>query len=123
MIVGRRRNADAAGFCDAFKPRRNIYAVAKDVMRLDDYITDIDAHPERNAAVFQVADWKFMNVVLELQGSPNRFDRARKLRQEAIPGVFDDAAAVFGDCWVDGSVKSAFSLACVASSSWCMSRE
>jgi hypothetical protein len=35
MIVGRRRNADAAGFCDAFKPRRNIYAVAKDVMRLD----------------------------------------------------------------------------------------
>jgi hypothetical protein len=50
MIVGRRRDADAARFCDALKPCRNIYAVAKDVMRLDDYIADTDAHTESRLA-------------------------------------------------------------------------
>ena len=55
LIVGRRRDADAAGFCDALKPCRNINAVSKDVMGLDDYVADIDAHTESNAPVFRVS--------------------------------------------------------------------
>jgi hypothetical protein len=102
VIVDRRRDANAARLCDALKPRRNIHAVAKNVMRLDDDVADVNAYTVRNAPVFQVAGCKFMNVVLELQGRSNRFDRARKLRQEPVPGVLDNAAAVFGDCWVDG---------------------
>src|SRR5215468_356250 len=101
MIVGRRRDADAARFCDALKPCRNIYAVAKDVMRLDDYIADIDAHTESNASVFHIADCKFMNAALELHRSANRFDRTWKLRQEPVPGVLDNAASVLGNCRLD----------------------
>ena len=52
MIVSGRRDADAAGFCDALKPRRNIYAVPKDVMRLDNHVADVDSHTESNAIVF-----------------------------------------------------------------------
>ncbi len=59
LIVGRRRDADAARFCDALKPRRNVDAVAKDVVGLDDYVADIDAHAESNAPVFHVTDCKF----------------------------------------------------------------
>ena len=80
VIVGRRRDADATGLCDAFKPRRNIDAVLKDVVRLHNHIADIDAHTESNTPVFQVAGCKFTNAVLELQGRPNRFDSAWKLR-------------------------------------------
>jgi hypothetical protein len=35
---------------------------------------------------------------LELHSRSNRFDRARKLRQEPIASVLDNAAAVFGYC-------------------------
>ena len=98
LIVGRRRDADAAGLCDALKPRRDVDAVAKDVMGLDDYVADIDAHAESNAAVFRVTNCKFLDAGLKLHSSPNRFDRARKLRQEPVAGVLHDAAAVFGNC-------------------------
>ena len=101
MIVGRRRDADAAGLCDALKPRRNIYAVAKDVMRLDNYVADIDADTESNTPVFRIGDCKFFDAGLELHSGSNRFDRTRKLRQEPVAGVLHDAAAVFGDCRVD----------------------
>jgi hypothetical protein len=56
MVVSRRRDADAARFCDALKPRRNVYAVAKDVMRLDNDVADIDADTESKAFVFRVAN-------------------------------------------------------------------
>jgi hypothetical protein len=67
-------------------------------MGLDDYVTDIDAHAESDAAVFPIADRKLLDARLELHSSPDRFDRARKLRQEPISGVLDNAAAVFGNC-------------------------
>jgi hypothetical protein len=92
----------AARFCDALKPCRNIHAVAKDVMRLGDYVANIDAYTESNAPVFHIADCKLMNAALKLHSSPNGLDRARKLRQEPIPGVLHDAAAVFGNCWING---------------------
>jgi hypothetical protein len=82
---------------DALKPRRNIHAVPKDVMGLDDYIADIDAHTESNAPVFQIADCKVVDAGLELHSSSNRFHRARKLRQEPVAGVLHDAAAVLLD--------------------------
>jgi len=47
LIVGRSREADAARFGDALKPSRDVNAVSKDVMGLDDYVSDID--PTRKA--------------------------------------------------------------------------
>ena len=112
-----------SGLCDAFKSRCDVYAVSEDIMRLDDYVADIDAHAESNAPVFRIADCKFLDTGLKLQSSSNRFDRARKLRQKPVAGVLHDAAAVFSDCWIDTLARSIVNLACVASSSWCMSRE
>jgi hypothetical protein len=67
-------------------------------MRLDNYVADVDAHAECNALVFRIADCKVVDAGLELHSSPNRFDCARKLRQESVPGVLDDTAAVVGNC-------------------------
>ena len=60
LIVSRRRDADAAGFCDALKPRRDVNVVSEDVMRLDNHVADIDAHAESNAPVFRIADCNFL---------------------------------------------------------------
>ncbi|SPP93160.1 protein of unknown function [Bradyrhizobium vignae] len=51
LIVGRRRDADAARVCDALKPRRNVNSISKYVMGLNDYVANIDADPESNSPV------------------------------------------------------------------------
>src|SRR6202007_2101308 len=73
------RDADTAGFGNTLKPCRDVDAVPKDVMRLDDHVADVDAHTERNAPVFRIIHCKFMDTVLELHRSSNRLYRARKL--------------------------------------------
>src|ERR1700730_167389 len=98
LIVRGEGDADAARFCDALKPRRDVNAVSKDVMGLDDYVADVDADAESNTPVFGIASCKFTNARLELHSSSNRLDRARKLCQEPVAGVLYDAAAVFRDC-------------------------
>jgi hypothetical protein len=52
--------------------RFGIYTIAKDVVSLDDYITDADPHAKSKAFVVRVAVCKFANAVLEMQGGSNR---------------------------------------------------
>jgi hypothetical protein len=66
---------------------RDVDAVSKDVMGLDDYVADIDAHTESNAPVFNLTDCKFLGAGLELQSSSNRFDRARSARNPSPRGL------------------------------------
>lgn len=58
-VVSRRRDTDATRFCDALKPRRDIYAVAKNVMRLNNHVADVDADTERKSSVFRIGCCKF----------------------------------------------------------------
>ena len=102
MIVSRRRNADAAGFCNALKPRRDVDAVSKDVMRLDNNVANIDADTKRNTSVIRIGGRKLIDAGLELQSGSNRSDRAWKLRQEPVAGILDNAAYVLRDCRLDG---------------------
>jgi hypothetical protein len=76
LIVGRRRDADATRFGDALKPCGDVDAVAKDVMRLNNYVADIDAHTESKTPVFHITDCKFMNAGLEQHRGPNRLDKS-----------------------------------------------
>ena len=101
MIVSRRRDADTAWLSDTLETCRNIYDVAKNVMRLDNYVADIEADAESYTAVFRLSGCKFLDVGLELHSSSNRLDRAWKICQEPVTGVLHDAAAVLCDCWVD----------------------
>ena len=70
-------------------------------MGLDDYVSDIDAYAKSNAPIFNISDCQFVNPGLELCSSSDGFDGARKLHQEPVAGVLHDAAAVFGNRWVN----------------------
>jgi hypothetical protein len=96
VIVRRRRDADTTWFCDALKARRNVNAIAKDVVGLDNHVADIDADTESNTPVFRLSGRKLIDAGLKLYSGSNRFDRARKFGQESIPSVLHDAAAMFG---------------------------
>jgi hypothetical protein len=63
MVMGGRRYADAAGLCNAFKPCRNIYAVPKNIMWLDDYVADIDADAKSNTLVVLIGSCKLFDGV------------------------------------------------------------
>src|SRR5262249_40083230 len=63
----------------------------------DNYIADIDPRAEANALILWIIDRQVIHTALELNGSPNGFDSTWKLRQEPVPGVLDNAAAVYGD--------------------------
>src|SRR5262245_12806134 len=97
MVVNRRRDADAAGSCDALKARCNIHSLPKDITGLDDYVADVHTHTESNTPVFRITSCKFTNARLKLDCRSHRLDRARKLRQEPVPSVLHYAAAVLGD--------------------------
>jgi hypothetical protein len=95
VLVSRRLDADAAGRCDAFKPCRNIYAIAEDVMWLDNYVADIYADTESDTGVFRVGGCKFFDAGLKLHSGSNRSHRTWKLRQEPVAGMLEDATTVF----------------------------
>jgi hypothetical protein len=101
LIVSSRRDADAARVRNALKTRRNVHSVAKNVMRLNDDVSDIDANAKLKPRIFAVSDRDLIDTALELHRSPNRLDRAWKLRQEAIAGIAYNAAPVFSDCRMD----------------------
>jgi hypothetical protein len=123
MIVGSRLDADAAGLCDALKPSRDIDTISEDVMRLDYYVADIDADTKGNAPVLHISNRTFLDELLDLHSGADRFKGARKLRQEPITIVFDNAAPVFPNRRVERSVRSTVNFACVPYSSLCISRE
>ena len=97
LIVGRRRQTDAAGFSDALEPRRNIDAIAEDVVHANDDVADVDADAKQNPLVSRIADREPVDAALELHGGPHRIDRAGEFGEEAVPGILDDAAAVLDD--------------------------
>src|SRR5215218_6927830 len=48
VIVRRRRDTDAAGLCEALESSRDVDAISEDVVRLNDYVTNINANAESN---------------------------------------------------------------------------
>ena len=123
LIVDGRRDAYAAWLGYAFKASCDIHAVAENIVRLDDDVAYVDAHTKKKAPVFRVIVLKCANGALKAHSSPNSLDRARKLRQEPIPGVLHDAAAVFGNCWINGVREERAQFGMRSLSSLCMSRE
>ena len=104
-VVG---NADAAGVGDAFQPGRDIDAVAKNVVVVDDDVADMDADAEFDAFCLGDVDIAQAHRALHLDRAAHRVHRAAELDQHAVAGGFDDAAAIFGDLGIDQRLAEGF---------------
>src|SRR6266478_3319530 len=62
-------DADAAGFGDAFEPRRDVDAVAEDVVSLDQYVAEMDADAPFHAALAGNPRIAFRRQLLQDQGA------------------------------------------------------
>ena len=95
------RNADAARLGNALKPRRDIDAIAKDIVAIDDDVAHIDTDAELDLLVRRHISIACRHRALNVDGATNRVDCTGELYQGAIARSLHDAAAMLGDLGID----------------------
>ena len=92
LVVDLGRDADSAGAGERLDARRDIDAVAVDPVSLDHEVAEIDADPERHAALFGQFCIARSQFRLEGEGRFDRVYRAAEFRQNVVPRHVHDAA-------------------------------
>ena len=101
LVAHGARDADAAGLGEHFEPRRDVDAVAKDVVVLDDHVAEIDADAELDPPRRRDVGVASRHPALDLGRAQHRIGDAVELDQHAVAGGLDDAALVLGDGRID----------------------
>ena len=96
LIAHGARDADAAGLGEHLETRRDVDAVAKNIVLLDDHVAQIDADAELDPSRRRHIGIAPRHPALDLGGARHRVYDAVELHQHAIAGRLDDAAAVLG---------------------------
>jgi hypothetical protein len=94
LIVGRRRDADAARFGDALKPRSDVDTVPENVVAFDQDVSEIDPDPEEHTPVLWDALVPLAHHGLHSHRALDRIDYRGKLKQHAVPRGLHEAPPV-----------------------------
>ncbi len=90
------------------KPRRDVDAVAEDVVAVDDDVADVDADAKHDALVLGLLGIAVQHAALDSDRASDRVDHAGKLDEQAVAGGLDDAAAMAGDGRIDQLATMSF---------------
>jgi hypothetical protein len=101
LIAHRARDTDAARLGEHFEARRDVDAVAKDVVFLNDHVAQIDADAELHQPRRRDVRVASRHPALNLGSAQHRVGDAVELEQHAVAGGLDDAAAVLCDGRID----------------------
>ena len=94
-LVDDRGDADPTGLGDTFKARRDVDAVAVDVVAVDDDVAEVDADPKDDALAVRP---RFrLDGALDGERASDGVDHAGKLHQRAVADELHDPAVVLGD--------------------------
>jgi hypothetical protein len=105
LIVDRLRDADGAGLGECLESGGDIDAIAKDVVAVDDDITEIDPDPQLQAALGWNGVVDCARCPLHLDRATQRVDHAQKIRQHAVACRADNPPAMRCDQRVDGRAQ------------------
>ena len=97
-VVG---DADAARLGDALEARRDIDAVAENIVVVDDDVADMDADAKFDPEFGRHVDIPLRHRALDFHRTARRIDGTGELDQHAVAGGLDDAAAMRGDAGID----------------------
>ena len=98
-------NADPAGFGQRLQARRDIDAVAEDVVALGDDVAKVDPHAKPDATPVRNLGIAIDHSALDLGHTAHRVDDAGEFRQHPVAGGLDDAAVMPGDLRIDQLVE------------------
>jgi len=102
------RNAHSAGIGYSFKTSRNIDAIAKNIVVIEDDVTDMNANSKFDPFVLWHVGIPIGHAALDVGRAPRRIDGAGKLDQHAVPGGLDDATAMRGNRRVENGFTERF---------------
>jgi hypothetical protein len=88
-----------AGIGQGFQPRRDVDAVAEDVLALRNYIAEVDAHSELDPLLDWSSRIALDHPALHLDPAAHSIDDARELGQKPSPVFFTirpRCSAIFG---------------------------
>ena len=93
MIVGGAGDAYAARLADALEPRRDIDAVAQNILAVDQHVAEIDADAVEDASGLGNARVAFGHLLLHANRAFDRRDDGRKFQQHAVAHRLDEPPA------------------------------
>jgi hypothetical protein len=93
MVVGRARDQHAARLAEALQPRRNIDAVAENVVALDQHVAEVDADAIDDALGFGRPGVALDHQFLDRDRGFDGGDDGGKLQQQSVARRLDDAPA------------------------------
>jgi hypothetical protein len=91
IVADRLRDGYPSGFGDTFEPGRDIDAVAKNIIVIDDYVAKVDADAEFDTAVFGNPGIADRHIPLNFGGAFDRVYDAGEFDQHSVAGQLDDA--------------------------------
>ena len=106
-VVG---DADAAGLRDPLKAHRNIDRITKDVVFVDDNITDVNADAELDPLVQRHIDILFGHAALNFVGTSHRVDHTGELNEGTVPCILDDTSVMFSNFRIEKRLSKRFQL-------------
>ena len=102
LPIGVLGEANGARLGDTLQSRGDVDAVAHQVaVALLNYVAEMDADAELDAALGRKAGVPLDHAVLHLDGAANGIDHASELYEDAVAGSLDDTAVMQGDGRVD----------------------
>jgi hypothetical protein len=93
LIVRRTREAHAAGLADSLEPRRDVDALAQDILAIDQDIAEIDADPVEDALGLRQRSVALIHHLLDEDRAFDRRNDRREFQQHAVAHGLDQPAA------------------------------
>jgi len=104
------RDADTARLCNPLETHCNIDPVTKDIVLVDNDITDVNADAELDPLVLRRVDILFGHAALNFVGTSYRVDHAGELSNSAVPGILDDTSVMLSDFGIEKRLSKSFQL-------------
>ena len=90
-------DTDPPGCRQTFEPRRDIDAVAVDVLVVDDDVADVEPDPEFDPPFDRFIGIALGHLALDIDRAAHRIDNTGKLDEQPVAGGLDDAPAMLSD--------------------------
>jgi hypothetical protein len=104
------RQADATWLGNSFKTRRDIDAVAEDIVLIDDDVADVNADAEFDSGILRYAAVLCGHVALDFHCATRGVYDAGEFHQQTVAGRFDDPSAMLRDLRVNQRFSENFEL-------------
>jgi hypothetical protein len=101
LVVDIACDADAAGLGYCLQPGGDINPVSVDVVALDDYVADVDAHAVSDAMVFWDISVAQAHGSLHIDGEAHGIHDTAELHQRAVAHELDDPPVVLSGLGLD----------------------